>query len=181
MAISEELIIVIAIMIFFIGRMTWRTMKGTKYSVRSIFTRPVIYIILSAFLVLGLLLWQDALVVVVAAAGLLIGLVLGKRSNLFEKNGQVMYKRSNEVMILWLVAFVIRISIDLLYDPALSSITSNESLSSILAAATAYESTPLAFGADLLLAFSAGLLLGEAFVLYRNHKAKYPKTKATRG
>jgi uncharacterized membrane protein len=175
MEISESLLIVVAIIVFFIARMTWRTIKGSKYSVRSIFIRPVIYIVLSAFLVLGLFLWQDALVIIVAVLGVLLGLVLGKRANIFEKNGQVMYKRSNEVTILWLVAFVIRITIDFLFNPALSSAASNESLSTILTAMTTYESTPLAFGADLLLAFSAGLLLGEAFVLYRNHKAKYSK------
>ncbi len=171
MPVSEDFIVV-AIILFFIARMAWRGMKGTKYSVTSLFMRPVIYMILTVFLVLGLMPWQDAVLAAVALAGIALGLLFGKKANLFEKAGKVMYKRSNEVTILWLVAFVIRISIDFLLNPAYSEATS---ISSILAAASAFESAPIVYGADLLLAFTAGLLLGEAFVLYRNYNSTYRK------
>ena len=185
MAISESILIVIAIIVFFIARMAWRGIKGTRYSVTSLFMRPIIYLVLTAFLIIGLLIWQDALLAVVAAAGVLIGLELGKRANIFEKDGKVLYKRSNEVTILWLVAFVIRISIDFFLNPALNSppafnSTANFSITSILVASSAFESSPWVFGADLLLAFSAGLLLGEAIVLYRGFNKKYKGVAASK-
>ena len=96
-----------------------------------------------------------------------MGAILGRRSELFEKDGKVLYKRSVEVMAIWLVGFVIRIGADFLFNPILR-------LGSASVAVSAYQSSPILFGADLLLAFSAGLLLGEALVLYMNHRAKYP-------
>lgn len=172
MPLSED-IIVMAIVVFFIARMAWRGIKGTRYSATSLFLRPILYMALSAFLILGLILWQDAVLALAAAAGVLLGLAFGKRANLFEKDGSIMYKRSNEVTILWMVAFAIRISIDFLFDPAING--SSTSITSIFAATSAFESSLPVYGADLLLAFSAGLLFGEALVLYRSYKSRYQK------
>ena len=174
MAFSIEAVVVIAVILFVIVRRTFTGMKGSSYSVRSLFMRPVIYLVLTAFLVIGLLLWQDLAIVIAVIAGALLGLLLGKKSNIFEKDGKIMYKRSNEVTALWIIGFVIRIGIDFVFNPVFSS-SSSVSLSSIISAGSAFESSPILLGADLLLAFSAGLLVGEAFVIYNNYNRKYKK------
>ena len=83
--------------------------------------------------------------IVAILLGTLIGIILGKRSDIFEKNGKIMYKRSDEITILWLAGFVVRILIDLYYNPALTSPTI--SISKILI----YEQTvPILFISDIL-------------------------------
>ena len=173
MAFSYGIVVIIAIFLFFIARMALRTIRGSRYSVRGLFMRPVIYLVLTAFLVFGLALWQDLLLLVAAIIGAFIGLELGKKSNIFEHEGKIMYKRSSEVTILWIVGFVIRIGIDFVFNPAFNGSTP-QTLSSIFALSS-FESSPIVFGADLLLALSAGLLVGEAFVIYKNYNLKYRK------
>lgn len=152
-----------------------RNKNGVKYSVRSIFITPVIYLVLSAYFLIGLQPYQDAIVICVIVVGILVGMLLGKRSELFEKDGKVLYKRSVEVMAIWIVGFVLRIVADFFFNPALTSYFSPNSLSgaSASAAAVAYQSSLILLGVDLLLAFSAGLLLGEALILYMNHRKRY--------
>lgn len=169
-SLNYDFLIIPLIIIFFIARVFLRKRKGSVYSVRGIFLRPILYILISIAFLFILSLEQDLLLIVAILLGTLIGLILGKRSDMFEKNGKIMYKRSNEITILWLVGFVVRILIDLYYNPALSSSTIN--LSKILI----YEQTiPILFISDILLALTAGLLLGEAIILYKNHAKMYSK------
>ncbi len=175
------IILIVAIIIFVVGRRYIRSRRGTNYSVQSIFLTPIIYIILSAILVIGLQLWQTAILVVAVIAGVYGGMQLGKRSDIFEKDGKVLYKRSNEVLAIWIIAFVIRIVIDFVANPYLlqviTSTNSSSSLSVIDLATAASQSNPIVLVADILLAFSAGLLFGEALVLYKNFNSKYRSAK----
>jgi membrane protein CcdC involved in cytochrome C biogenesis len=165
-----DLLIVPLLVVFLIARLFLRGRNGTNFSLTSIFIRPVIYTLITLAFLLILGLEQDAMLIGAIVIGLLLGLVLGRKSDIFEKDGKVMYKRSNEVTILWLIGFVIRILIDFFYNPALTAPSLN--ITQILL----YEKTiPILFIADILLAFTAGLLLGEAIVLYQSHKKKYPK------
>ncbi|HUB92662.1 MAG TPA: CcdC protein domain-containing protein [Candidatus Saccharimonadales bacterium] len=152
-----------------------RNKKGSRYSLRSIFLLPVIYIALSAYFVLGLGAFDSAMVLASVIVGIAAGLFLGRRSEIFEKEGKIMYRRSAEVMAVWMVGFVIRVAIDFLSFSSLGS--GSASISGVLSSASfaAYESSPLVFAADLLLGFSAGLLLGETIVLYREHASRYAK------
>lgn len=173
-------IIIIAIIAFVIGRRLIGNKKGSKYSLRSIFLRPLIYLVLTIVFIIGLQLWQIGVIVVSVVLGIFLGMKLGERSNIFETDGKIMYKRSNDVLAIWLIAFIIRISVDLFTNPFFasgatnSSISNSTSITSILAAAS---QSPIIFGADILLAFSAGLLFGEALILQRNFNSKYPKAK----
>jgi hypothetical protein len=175
------IIVIAALVVFILGRRLIGSRKGTSYSVRSIFLRPIIYLVLSVILVLGLQLWQTAVLIVAIVLGGFAGLELGKRSDIFEKDGKILYRRSNEVLAIWIIAFVIRIAIDFITDPALfealTSTNSSISISAIDVATAASQSNPLIFVADILLAFSAGLLFGEALVLYRNFNSKYKNAK----
>ena len=173
-SIGLSLLIPVILVVLIAGRLILRitrNRKGTKYSVRSIFTLPIIYLIISLFFMIGLSLLEASGLLLAIAIGILAGLQLGKHSEIFEHEGKVMYKRSAEVMAIWIVGFLIRIGIDFYANPSL--FTGNFSLTSF----SAYESSPLLFGADILLAFSAGLLLGEALILYKRHKAKYSGSK----
>lgn len=171
------IIIIFALLIYVIGRRIVRGTKGVQYSVRSIFLTPIIYLILTAVLVIGLLSWQIAVLVVFIAAGLLLGKELGKRSDIFEKDGKILYTRSKEVLAIWIIAFVIRIAIDFTNPAFLGLITNSSSSSSgsIDLAMASTQTTPIVFIADLLLSCSAGLLFGEALVLYENFNTKYKK------
>ena len=175
------IIIIGALIIFVLGRRIIGSRKGTKYSTGSIFLRPIIYIVLSTALILGLLLWQIGIVVIAVIIGVFAGIRLGERSDIFEKDGKILYKRSSEVMAIWLIAFVIRIAINFVANPYLSgALTNSSSLNSASAldvVMSASQGNPLVFIADIILAFSAGLLFGEALVLYRNFNSKYKNKK----
>ena len=165
---SGSLLILLILIIFLLGRRVMRQRKGMKYSVRSIFLTPIIYTALTVYLLIGVPFWQDLVILAVIIAGIVAGLALGRRSDLFEQDGKILYRRSNEVMMLWIIGYIIRIGIDLFFNPLY---VQGPSVSP--ASIAAYESSTIVFGADILLAFSAGLLLGEAIVLYRNYNARY--------
>ncbi|MDE1861072.1 MAG: DUF1453 family protein [Candidatus Micrarchaeota archaeon] len=166
----------VAIILFILARRVIRNIKGAKYSTASIFMAPVIYLFLTLYLLVGLMAWQDIAILIAIAAGTVAGLELGKHSDIFEKDGKVLYRRSNEIMILWIVGFVVRIGIDFLYNPSFAMIASGEPANAAATAQLAvYETSPVIFGADMLLALSAGLLLGEAVMLYRKHGSRYGK------
>lgn len=180
MTVSSDLLAPIAILIiivFSLFRRMMRNRNGAKYSVRAIFFTPIIYMVLTAFLVIGLSAFQDLAVVVAVIVGALAGLVLGKRSEIFEKDGNVMYRRSTEVMAIWLIGFVVRIALDFVSNPFFNGTATNSSSTSISSIFAAYSTSPVLFGADLLLAFSAGMLFGEAYILYKNYNSKYKTRK----
>ncbi len=119
------------------------------------------------------------MIVAAVVLGVFAGMELGKRSDIFEKDGKILYRRSNEVLAIWIIAFVIRILIDFVANPSiLAAITnSSGSIGAIDFATAASQSNPFVFVADILLAFSAGLLFGEALILYRNFNFTYKKAK----
>lgn len=171
---NYSLVLILVIVVLLVGRRIMRGTRGANYSVQSIFLRPIIYLVLSLVLVLGLELWQIGVVAAAVIIGVLLGRLFGRQSNIFEKNGRVMYTRSNVVLGIWIVAFVIRIAIDFFADPALmASINGSSSGTSISAILAAGQTNPILFFADILLALSAGLLLGEALVLYETFNAKF--------
>ncbi|MDE1824906.1 MAG: DUF1453 family protein [Candidatus Micrarchaeota archaeon] len=174
-------VFIVALLVLVLGRRIVAGRKGIRYSRRSIFFRPVLYLALTAALVIiGLSLWELAAITTSVVVGILLGLKLGKRSNIFEKDGNVMYKRSNEILTIWIISFLIRVGIDFYSNPSLEGMLSgplpkSESIASALAPAAAF--SLILFCADLLLGFSAGLLFGEAVVLYRNYILKYGGAK----
>ena len=173
-------LIIVAVIVLVIGRRVISGRRGAKYSVQSIFITPFIYIVLTAALIIGVQIWQIGVIAAVVIIGVFAGMKLGKRSNIFEKDEKVMYRRSNEVLAIWVVAFIARIIIEFFTDPYLTSvITGAQSLNSTGISAiflsSASQSNPILFAADILLAFSAGLLFGEALILYNEYNARYKK------
>ncbi|MDE1865164.1 MAG: DUF1453 family protein [Candidatus Micrarchaeota archaeon] len=168
----EAAAVLLVIVVFIVFRMSLRVMRnrrGAKYSLRSILLMPVVYMVLTALLLVGLApLWMG-IVGVAIVLGILAGLQLGRSSELFEKDGKVLYRRSTAVMAIWIVGFVARIVIEF----ALPLLNGSAPSTIFSFAASSYQQNPILLAADMILGFSAGLLMGETIVLYNNHKASY--------
>jgi|GEM_PF-3826361 len=143
-----------------------RQNKGSKASTARIFRYPAVYMVLSLLLlaytpsILLLLLTVIAIII-----GYVIGNAMGSKSNVFSSGEKILYKRSNEIFAIWITAFVIRIILEFIV-PTTSSGLPTASTSSIFSGSYIWYSL-----VDLLLAFSAGLLLGEALHLYKKYKS----------
>ncbi len=150
------------VIVFVLARRVISQRKGANFSVRSIFFTPIIYIILSAYFLIGLSALDVGIVAVAIIAGIAAGLWFGERgAEIFEKDGKIMYKRSFEVMAVWIVGYIIRLAADFFAG----GLTSAPFASPAVA-------TPIILGADIILAFSAGLLLGEAAALLTKHRRR---------
>lgn len=184
MASSYLFIGIFLILVFVVGRRVFSARKGSRYSEQSIFMRPIIYIVLTALLVVaGVQVLEILAIAISVILGVFLGLKLGSRSDIFEKDGKIMYKRSNEVLLIWIVAFVIRLCIDFLTNPYLMGVLTGTvtlaSLSTAMLLSTANQANPIIIAADLLLGFSAGLLFGEALILRRDYNSRYGEKNQT--
>ena len=163
-----EYVYVIIIILLFVVLRTRSQMRGRRADTRRIFTRPVLYGFLTLFL---LAITPNAELLVFALLfgiiGYIIGTKLGVKSKVFEKDGVIRYKGYNEVFFIWIGAFVLRLLIEITLPlPATSA--APVLLSSYTNPASAYFWYMIV---DLLLAFSAGMLLGEARHIYRMYKS----------
>lgn len=135
---SELLIILVLIALFSF----YRSFYGRKYRPSRVFLRPALYLLFALFLIsisFSLLLLTASLLLVVLGA--VTGLVLGGSVTFFRKNNLLYYRRSRFVYAIWLVLFILRVAVEI------------EGLTDFTAIAVV----------DGLLAFSSGLLLGEAY------------------
>lgn len=143
-----------------------RQKKGYKASTARIFRYPAIYIVLSLILVasaFNIVIFVVALLAILV--GYAVGTIFGSKSSIFYSNGKIMYRRSNEIFAIWLAAFVARIVIEFMLpdDLGLQALTTT--------ASSAFSGIGFWYSlVDILLAFSAGMLLGESIHLYRKYK-----------
>ena len=162
------ILVLAAILVIIAVRLFTRLRKnasGARYSLRSILLLPILYSAITFFLMIGMPVSEDAILVISLIIGIAIGLLLGRRSEIFEKDGKMMYRRSAVIMAIWLVGFIARVGLEFVsgsfdFGPGMTPLS---------------PSGAFIFGADVLLAFSAGLLLGEAIMLYRSHSMRYRK------
>jgi hypothetical protein len=163
-----EYIYLIFIILLFVFLRARKQIRGRKANIRSIFTRPLLYIVLT-LLLLAATPNADVLVsaLLFSVLGYLLGTKLGVRSKVFEKDGIILSKGSNEVFFIWTGAFILRLIIEIAFP--LSTVQMSASLLYNHAnLGTAYL---LYLVVDSLLAFSAGILLGEARHIYRMYKS----------
>ena len=80
--------------------------------------------------------------------GIILGLRLANNVKFFNKDDNLYYKRSQIIMIFWIISFLGRMLLFTLYP------------SNILAG----------FIIDLLLSFTLGLIIGESIILYSKYK-----------
>lgn len=147
--------ILIVIALFMTFRV-YRGMKGTKYSVMTVYRSPVAYLaitIISLFF-LSPTYTDIAVVFAVIIIGYLIGLKLAGGLQFFEKGGVTYYKRSPFIMIVWLVSFIIRFGVSFFLP----------------------SNTLIVLLVEVLLAGTTGMILGEATHINRSYKSYKPQT-----
>ncbi len=161
----EYIYLIVFIVLIMLLRLR-RQKKGYKASVVRIFRYPAIYIVLSLLLVAST---PNLALIAIAFLAILLGYVLGSvfgiKSSIFYSNGKIMYRRSTEIFVIWLVAFVARIAIEFMLP--------NDLAGSVLANSASNAFSGIGFWyslVDILLAFSAGMLLGESIHLYRKYR-----------
>lgn len=166
--INLEYVYIIAFLAIILLLRLRRQHSGSKASTARIFRYPAIYILLSLVLVAYtpsvLLLVLVALFIVIGYA---VGSVFGAKSSVFtSSDGKIMYKRSTEIFVIWIVAFLARIAIEFAFPINYTLGTASKAIGIFSGVYLWYSII------DILLAFSAGMLLGEALHLYGKYKAE---------
>ncbi len=132
-----------------VSRRIIRGIRGRKYKRSRIIMAPVIYLLLTALLIFAdFKLYGSEYVMFLLfliVVGLIIGLKFGEKAEFFYKDNQIFYRRSQAILVLWFFSYIGRLVI-LFYFPNI---------------------VILAELVDVLLSFSTGLLIGEAFVIIR--------------
>ncbi len=151
---SSFAIVLIIIAIYLTIRM-YRNFKGAKFKKSKVYRLPIIYLLLTF---ISLFILNPSIVDIIAVlVFIIIGYFIGFwLSNLglkfFEKNGETHYKRAPFILILWLVSYILRFLIELLYP------------SNIL----------FGLATEMLLAATSGMVLGEAIHIVKTHE-RYKK------
>ncbi|MDE1851390.1 MAG: hypothetical protein KGH69_01720 [Candidatus Micrarchaeota archaeon] len=131
----------------------YRSMKGTKFSMFTLARLPAVYTILMLVSFASYYASPYLLEIVAGAAvSLVVGLLLGMRyasgAEFFEKEGRTHYKRAPYILIAWMAAFIARFAIEIVLPG--------------MFLATVF--------VNMLLAFSTGLIIGEALHIYEKYK-----------
>ncbi|MEM0154297.1 MAG: DUF1453 family protein [Methanothrix sp.] len=169
---EEYLFIIIFLAVIILLRFR-RQSRGSKATPSRIFRYPAIYIFLSIILVA----YTPSLILLIFAVlaiilGYVIGNMLGRKSSVFMSEGKMLYKRSNEVFTIWLIAFVVRALIEFVLPiPSINTIPINRAINAFSGVYMWYSVV------DILLAFSAGMLLGEALHLYKKYNVMKQSSK----
>ena len=133
-------LIIIAFVMF---RFLMNGINGRKYSQSRILRRPIIYIVLTVILALSL--YENYLYMLTVAIAFIPGIFFGDRfgklSSVYKQGPIIMYKSNPVILIIWLVSLIARIFMELEYPTNIDGI----------------------FYTELLLSFTSGILLGEAF------------------
>jgi hypothetical protein len=151
--------IVLIIIVLILSRRMYRGIKGTKFSMRGLVVLPLIYIVLTLlfFAEFPFTITDIAITIAAIAAGVLSGLRFGQAVTFFQKEDVTYYKRSPFIMGIWIVAYVARFGLELMFPTSFI----------------------INFVVEILLGFSSGLLLGESIHInrkYTEHKASVGKT-----
>ncbi len=131
----------------FIGLIMFRYLRtglnGRKYSYARMMRRPIIYIVLTVILALSL--YENYLYMLAVAIAFLPGIFFGdkfgKLSSVYKQGDIIMYKSNPIILIVWLVSLIARIFVEFEYPTNIDGI----------------------FYTEVLLSFTSGILLGEAF------------------
>ena len=161
-----EYVYIIIIILLFVALRIRSQMRGRTADTRRIFTRPLLYVLLTLFLLAltpGIEVLSFALLA--GIIGYIIGTNLGIKSKIFEKDGAMRFRGSNEIFLIWTVTFIVRLLIEIVL-PLPKASASSVFLSYANSSSAYFWYTVV----DLLLAFSTGMLLGESRHIYRMYK-----------
>lgn len=123
----------------FVGRRTYRALKGGKYTRKGLVLSPLMYLAFTSFTYIGLDLVGLLICSIAFAFGLGLSGLLKGQLHFFTKNNQLYYKRSIAIVAGWTVAYVFRLYLFIFYDVTVGLILS------------------------IILSYLTGLIIGEAF------------------
>ncbi len=146
----ETLVIFLAIIAIIVARRIIRGIYGRRYSTGRVMFLPVFYVLLTLAFVLFLNLGDTEIyyTLLLIPAGALMGLRIGGGISFFMRNGEVYYRRSPIILIIWLASYVSRILLEILYPT----------------------NRTIVFAVDVALALTAGLIIGEAIHIIRGRR-----------
>jgi hypothetical protein len=150
----ETLVIFLAIIAIIVARRIARGIYGRRYSTGRVLFLPVFYVLLTLVFVIFLNLGDTDIyyTLLLIPAGAVMGLRIGGGISFFMKNGEVYYRRSPVILIIWLASYVSRILLEVLYPT----------------------NRTIAFAVDVVLALTAGLIIGEAVHLIQGRRSFNP-------
>ena len=133
----------------------YKGVYGRRYSNARVLRLPVIYTILALISVLILGFIDNVLLLTLAfiPLGFIVAYRFGSNVNFFTRNGEVYYRRSPVIMIIWLVSFLTRYILEILYGNNLQIIML----------------------VDAILSLTTGLIIGEAFHILSRRKEYVPQ------
>ncbi|MEM0138678.1 MAG: hypothetical protein QW100_03000 [Thermoplasmatales archaeon] len=149
---SLELVIAIIVLVGIA-----RGIKGRRYTKLRVLRTPLIYLVftLAAVFVTTRPNIYAQLVILLLPLGFPIGSSFGRDVKFFSKNGEIYYRRSPFILVLWAFALIARASIEILSLDSLAAI--------------------IVFNA--ILSFTTGMLLGEAIHILRTEKQESKEAK----
>lgn len=149
---NEELAVLIILAVLITFR-TYRNLKLRRVNVVRLYFSPIFYMILSVLSLIAITMTPEFVLIFVfiVAAGTVIGFIFGGNVEFRELDTGTYYKRSVLIIFVWLASFIAR------------------AITGYLLPTSFYAN----FGITLLLALTAGMLLGEAVRInreYNTHK-----------
>ena len=143
--------IFLVFIVLIVIRRVMRGIYGRRYSTGRVLFLPVFYVVLTlifvaAFSATDIYAYYTFLLI---PAGAIVGWRFGGGVSFFMKNGEVYYKRSPYILVVWLVSYILRVLLEFLFPSNLT----------------------IAFGVDAVLAITAGLIIGEAIHLIRGRRS----------
>ncbi len=157
----DPLLILLIVFALFAARRFYVGMNGAQYSTARIMRIPVLYVILT---VISAFPYGIVNVYILSTLALLpVAVVFGSfyftRCSFFYRNGVVYYRRHMYAMLLWLVSFILRLSMEILlpFNLVIECAISG------------------------LLSFTTGIIIGEAINIRRKYNEFIHETPAAAG
>lgn len=147
--------IFILVIVLILSARVYRGRNGTKFSMYRVIGMPILYLLLTVGTVFysNMTYAEYTIAAVAFVIGTLLGTMLGKETRFFDKDERLYYKRSTVVISVWLVSYVFRDILPILFT-----------------------GIPLVIiAANIALALTTGMLIGESVHIYREYKRQEEK------
>ncbi len=154
---TVPLLLLLVLIVYIVARRVRSGLRGTRYKKSRVLRIPVLYVLLTLFLVysVGSHDYYAYYSLLLIPAGAIPGLRFGSTVKFFSKNSVLYYKRSQFIMVAWLISFLLRILLEIFFPSSIN----------------------VAIFVDMILSFTTGMILGEAFHILREAKDLMPATE----
>ncbi len=151
---TVPLLLLLVLIVYIVARRIWSGVKGRRYKKSRVLRIPVLYVLLTLFLVYSVSShdYYAYYSLLLIPAGVIPGLRFGSTVKFFSKNSVLYYKRSQVIMIAWLISFLLRVLLEIFFPSSINA--------EILV--------------DMILSFTTGLIIGETFHILREAKNHIP-------